>query len=248
MDGAPPARDAGVLILGVGRPEAGGARERRTRRAVPSAGLAVAVAAVLVGCSTAGGDGGGDGTGATGAVTAPATPAPAPLPPAAPAPAASATPAPGTPALADGVAPARVDVPAIGLSEPLIDLGIAADGTMEVPVDADDVGWFTGGGRPGGRGPTVIAAHVDSTTGPAVFFRLDELVAGDEVSVTDVEGGVVRYVVTGTLDVAKEEFPTARVFGAQPTDQLRLVTCGGVFDRASGHYDENRVVFAEPVA
>ena len=150
--------------------------------------------------------------------------------------------------LAEGVVPARVDVPAIDLSEPLIDLGLDGEGAMEVPVDADDVGWFTGGGRPGGRGPTVIAGHVDSTTGPAVFFRLDELVVGDEVTVTDVEGGVVRYTVTEVIDVPKAEFPTARVFGAQPTDQLRLVTCGGAFDRASGHYEENRVVFAEPVA
>ncbi|MBF4601074.1 class F sortase [Frigoribacterium sp. VKM Ac-1396] len=146
-----------------------------------------------------------------------------------------------------GVAPAAVSVPAIGLDAPLIDLGIADDGAMEVPVDADDVGWFTGGGRPGGRGPTVIAAHVDSASGPAVFARLDELVAGDRVDVTTVEGGVVGYVVTEVLDVPKAQFPTGRVFGAQPTDQLRLITCGGVFDRSSGHYDQNRIVFAEPV-
>jgi LPXTG-site transpeptidase (sortase) family protein len=119
---------------------------------------------------------------------------------------------------------------------------------MEVPVDSDDVGWFTGGGKPGGRGPTVIAAHVDSASGPAVFARLDELVVGDRVDVTTVDGDAVSYAVTEVVDVPKAEFPTARVFGAQPTDQLRLITCGGVFDRDSGHYDQNRIVFAEPVA
>jgi len=148
----------------------------------------------------------------------------------------------------EGVAPAAVSVPAIGLDAPLIGLDIADDGAMEVPVDADDVGWFTGGGRPGGRGPTVIAAHVDSASGPAVFARLDELVVGDRVDVTTVDGDVVSYAVTEVVDVPKAEFPTTRVFGAQPTDQLRLITCGGVFDRGSGHYDQNRVVFAEPVA
>ena len=148
----------------------------------------------------------------------------------------------------EGVAPAAVSVPAIGLDAPLIGLGIADDGAMEVPVDADDVGWFTGGGKPGGRGPTVIAAHVDSASGPAVFARLDELVLGDRVDVTTVDGGVVSYAVTEVVDVPKAEFPTTRVFGAQPTDRLRLITCGGVFDRGSGHYDQNRVVFAEPVA
>jgi LPXTG-site transpeptidase (sortase) family protein len=147
----------------------------------------------------------------------------------------------------EGIAPAAVSVPAIGLDAPLIDLGIADDGAMEVPVDANDVGWFTGGGTPGGRGPTVIAAHVDSASGPAVFARLDELVVGDRVDVTTVDGGVVSYAVTEVVDVPKAEFPTVRVFGAQPTDQLRLITCGGVFDRGSGHYDQNRVVFAEPV-
>ncbi|WP_370544899.1 class F sortase [Frigoribacterium sp. VKM Ac-2530] len=147
-----------------------------------------------------------------------------------------------------GAEPARVAVPAIELDEPLIGLGIASTGAMEVPVDADEVGWFTGGGRPGGRGPTVIAAHVDSTSGPAVFFRLSELVPGDEVTVTTVEGTAVRYVVDEVVDVPKAEFPTARVFGAQPTDQLRLITCGGVFDPGSGHYDQNRVVFASPAA
>jgi len=197
---------------------------------------------LLAGCAPGADVATGPGAAATsapgsGGPPAPTAPAPAPSP--------TVVPSPG---VAEGVAPARVDVPAIGLSEPLIDLGLDAEGAMEVPVDADDVGWFTGGGRPGGRGPTVIAGHVDSTTGPAVFFRLSELVVGDEVTVTDVEGGTVRYAVTEVLDVPKAEFPTARVFGAQPTDRLRLVTCGGAFDRSSGHYEENRVVFAEPVA
>ncbi|WP_259336645.1 class F sortase, partial [Clavibacter phaseoli] len=138
-------------------------------------------------------------------------------------------------------------IPAIDLDRPLIDLGIAPDGRMEVPVDFDDVGWFTGGGRPGGRGPTVIAAHVDSRVGPAAFARLAELGVGDEVAVQDVDGGTTRYAVTEVADFAKADFPTARVFGAQPTDQLRLITCGGVFDRSVGHYEDNRVVFAEPV-
>lgn len=154
----------------------------------------------------------------------------------------------GVDRVGEGVAPATVSVPSIGLDAPLIDLGIADDGAMEVPVDADDVGWFTGGGKPGGRGPTVVAAHVDSASGPAVFARLDELVVGDRVDVTTIDGGVVSYAVTEVVDVPKAEFPTTRVFGAQPTDQLRLITCGGVFDRGSGHYDQNRVVFAEPVA
>ncbi|QOD43857.1 class F sortase [Clavibacter zhangzhiyongii] len=204
---------------------------RRARRATVLAAALIPLA-VLAGC-------------------APADPAPAPAAPPASAPPNAAPSAQPTtdPQVVQGLGavPTRVAIPAIELDEPLIDLGIAPDGRMEVPVDFDDVGWFTGGGRPGGRGPTVIAAHVDSRVGPAAFARLAELGVGDEVSVQDVDGGATRYAVTEVADFAKADFPTARVFGAQPTDQLRLITCGGIFDRSVGHYEDNRVVFAEPV-
>ncbi|KPG80238.1 class F sortase [Frigoribacterium sp. RIT-PI-h] len=211
------------------------------RRSRPPA-VVVAAVRVLAGCA---------GPGAVAPTAAPAPGAGASASPTA-APSATGTAPPAVAGVVggvgEGVAPAAVSVPTIGLDAPLIDLGIADDGAMEVPVDADDVGWFTGGGKPGGRGPTVIAAHVDSASGPAVFARLDELVVGDRVDVTTVDGDAVSYAVTEVVDVPKAEFPTARVFGAQPTDQLRLITCGGVFDRDSGHYDQNRIVFAEPVA
>ena len=108
------------------------------------------------------------------------------------------------------------------------------------------MGWFTGGGRPGGRGPTVIAAHVDDGYGPAVFHRLDELTVGDTVDVTDVEGTSFQYVVTEVADFAKTKFPTARVFGASLRDELRLITCID-WDRGARTYVQNRVVFAERV-
>lgn len=155
-----------------------------------------------------------------------------------------AAPAPTTSAAPVAVEPARVAIPALGLDEPLIPLGIAADGSMEVPVDYDEVGWFTGGGRPGGTGPTVIAAHVDSPTGPAVFQRLNELVVGDVVEVQDASGTRHSYRVTETADYPKAAFPTARVFGATMQDELRVITCGGVFDREAGSYVDNRVVYA----
>lgn len=143
-----------------------------------------------------------------------------------------------------GAEPARVSAPSIGLDEPLIPLDVTADGTMAVPADYDRAGWFVGGGRPGGRGPTVIAGHVDSLSGPAVFARLRELAVGAGVSVTGVDGSVTDYVVTEVIDVPKAAFPTARVFGALPHDELRLVTCSGYFDRAAASYEDNRVVFA----
>ncbi|KZX20235.1 class F sortase [Rathayibacter tanaceti] len=145
-----------------------------------------------------------------------------------------------------GVEPARIAAPAMGLDEPLIGLGIQADGAMEVPVDYDDVGWFSGGGRPGGSGRTVIAGHVDSRSGPAVFFRLDELAPGDDVVVTGVDGSEHRYRVTAAEAHPKADFPTARVFGATLEEELVLVTCSGEYDRTVGRYEDNLVVFASP--
>lgn len=179
------------------------------------------------------------------ACAAPAAPEPAQE--SAPSPAVSSpttAPPPAPTPQATAAAPARVSIPAIGLDESLIDLGLDADATMQVPTDFDEVGWFTGGGRPGGHGPVVIAGHVDSPTGPAVFVRLHELRVGDAVDVTDAEGTLHRYVVTETADYPKSGFPTARVFGAVAADELRLITCGGVFDREAASYVDNRVVYA----
>ncbi len=141
-------------------------------------------------------------------------------------------------------APVSVDVPALGLTEPLLGLGVADDGTAEVPADPARAGWFTGGGRPGARGPTVLLGHVDSTAGPGVFARLRDLAPGDVVEVTVADGTVARYTVTGTEQVPKGSFPTAAVFGATADDVLRLITCTGDFDRSARSYVDNLVVTA----
>jgi len=214
-----------------------------------SALIAGAVAAVLTlaGCSA----GFGSQAPSTGVVDSVETDAPASsaspaAPPAAPAGAApqAAVPAAGRPA---GVTPASIIVPAMELDEPIIPLGIQGDGTMEVPEDYDDVGWFTGGGSPGGFGPTVIAGHVDSRSGPAVFFRLAELVVGDRFSLAGVDGRSFEYEVYKIEDHAKAEFPTVDVFGATLEDEVRLITCGGEYDQSIGRYTDNLVVFAKGV-
>ncbi|OZD83956.1 class F sortase [Rhodococcus sp. 05-339-2] len=153
--------------------------------------------------------------------------------------------APTAPAM-DSVTPAptRVSAVDIGLDEPLIGLGLTESGEMQVPTDYDDVGWFTGGGRPGEIGsPTVIVGHVDSTTGPAVFDRLSELGTGDVVEVEDEAGGRAAYRIDRIGDYGKAEFPTALVFGAVPADEIRLITCSGDFDAAVGSYERNLVLY-----
>jgi sortase (surface protein transpeptidase) len=148
----------------------------------------------------------------------------------------------------DSSDPVRLDIPAIGVSTTLVRLGLAADGTMEVPKKWAEAGWYTGGPRPGENGPAVIAGHVDSTSGPAVFYRLRDLRAGDKVLVTRADHSVVQFVINRLQAFPKTAFPTATVFAPTPVPALRLITCTGAFDRRARSYLENLVAFASPVS
>jgi sortase (surface protein transpeptidase) len=140
--------------------------------------------------------------------------------------------------------PVRIDIPRIGVSSSLIRLGRAADGTVEVPDPPAVAGWYAPGTRPGDPGSAVILGHVDSDHGPAVFYRLRELRRGDEVRVRRADGSTLRFVVQRTQQYPKARFPTDDVYYPTLTPELRLVTCGGVFDSSWGHYLSNIIVFA----
>ncbi|WP_449408357.1 class F sortase [Microbacterium maritypicum] len=141
--------------------------------------------------------------------------------------------------------PTRVQIPAIGVDSALEDLALGADGRLGAPVDYDLAGWYAGGVVPGEVGPAIIAGHVDSPTAPAVFAAIGTLAAGDEIVVTLSDGSAATFVVSGTAQSAKAEFPTASVYSNVPTPELRLITCGGAFDASTGHYLDNLIVFAE---
>jgi sortase (surface protein transpeptidase) len=140
--------------------------------------------------------------------------------------------------------PVHLRIPAIGVDSSLVDLGLAADGTLQVPADGGVAGWFTGGPAPGTRGPAVVAAHVDWDHEPGVFSRLRELRRGDEVDVARRDGTTARFTVLTVEQYPKDAFPTERVYGDIDHAGLRLITCGGEFDRASRSYRENVVVYA----
>ncbi len=142
--------------------------------------------------------------------------------------------------------PVALRIPSIGVSSSsLVDLGKQADGTLEVPVDPADPGWFSPGPAPGQFGPAVIAGHVDGGGGPGVFYRLGELRAGAQVEVTREDGSVARFVVDKVERYAKDAFPTAAVYGdSTHRSELRLITCGGEFDDQTGHYVDNVVAYA----
>lgn len=151
-----------------------------------------------------------------------------------------------------GSPPLALDIPAIGVhSSNIVDLGFAGDGSIEVPRDPSAPGWFAPGPSPGQLGPAVIAGHVDSTNGPAVFYELGNLNLGDRVRVTRADGSVATFSVDRVSVFPKADFPTHQVYG-NTTDraELRLITCGGTFDDDTG-YDDNVVAFAhllEPAA
>ncbi|MDQ3177303.1 MAG: class F sortase [Actinomycetota bacterium] len=145
--------------------------------------------------------------------------------------------------------PIAVRAPAIGMSSPLQHMGLQADdGGVEVPEDFAVAGWYRGLGRPGGPGPTVLVGHVDSRSGPAVFYGLRDLDVGDLIDVTVADGGIATYAVTHTQQFPKAEFPTFEVFGATEGDVLRLVTCTGEFNEDIRSYYDNLVVTATRVS
>jgi sortase (surface protein transpeptidase) len=154
-------------------------------------------------------------------------------------------PAHADPKPAAGISPpARVTIPSIGVDSSLQPLGLQADNTLQSPTEWGQAGWYAGGVRPGDPGPAVIAGHVDSRSGPAVFFRLRELQAGADVYITTQSGRTLHFVVDTTQRFPKDRFPTEAVYGPTPLPVLRLITCTGAFDAANHNYLDNLVVTA----
>lgn len=165
--------------------------------------------------------------------TQPVTPPP---PPAAPVAVADVRPA---------VRPLAISIPALGVDSPLDEL--AADpvtAELAAPDDPDRAGWFAEGVVPGEQGPAVVGGHVDSRAGPGVFAELRTLRRGDLVEVSRSDGSVARFTVTAVRLFPKDRFPTEAVYGPAPGPELRLVTCGGRFDRTVRSYEDNVVVDA----
>lgn len=143
--------------------------------------------------------------------------------------------------------PARLRIPAIGVNAPVVPVGVAADGTLGIPASPAVVGWWAGGSSPGQTsGATVLVGHVDSAArGPGALFRLQQVRPGSAVTVT-TDGRTWRYVVRAVRDYDKARLPAAAVFGQRVTPRLVIITCGGPFDAATGHYLDNIVVYAVP--
>jgi len=153
-----------------------------------------------------------------------------------------------TPTARQVAAPTRVVIPAIGVDSSLAEIGVDDSGALVPPEDYDLAGWFAAGPAPGEIGPAVLAGHVDDYTGPAVFYRLEDLTAGAQVLVTRADGQTVVFTVTRVSAYPKDDFGTDEVYGPTTDAELRLITCGGTFDRSRRSYTDNVVVFATATA
>ncbi len=141
--------------------------------------------------------------------------------------------------------PVAVTIPSLGLDEDLIELNVVA-GTLQVPTRYGDVGWWRDGPAPGAPGSAVLVGHVDSPTGPAVFYRLSAIQIGDVVTIRRADGTKATFRVKEATLYPRESFPSSSVYRQYGRPTLTLVTCGGTYDAAAGQYTDNLVVTAYP--
>ncbi|WP_329380264.1 class F sortase [Streptomyces sp. NBC_01351] len=187
------------------------------------------------------------GCGAAASPTPPADPAAAP-------PAVTPTTAPPAPGAAHAAPlpasePVRVRIPAAGVdASPVLKLGLAGDGTVEVPsvADGDKIGWYTKGVTPGQTGPAVLIGHFDTARGPAVLKDVSKVHTGDEITVSRADGSTAVFRVRELEQVDKKSFPTAKVYGNTTRPELRVITCGG--EITDGHRPDNIIVYADLVS
>jgi sortase (surface protein transpeptidase) len=157
---------------------------------------------------------------------------------------AGAPPAPPIQSGPDAPAPVHLRIPSINVDAGVGRLGLQSDGTIEVPSDPNQTGWYQNGPSPGAQGPAVIVGHVDWYTGPAVFYRLSSLRAGGDVVVSLADGTSLTFSVQRVATFPVDAFPTDQVYGATTDSELRLITCGGAFSLSQRKYLSNVVVFA----
>lgn len=167
---------------------------------------------------------------------------PSPIPESGESPMALMVPSPAATATMVG---GSLQIPSIGVSAEIVPVGITEAGNMAVPSSPWGVGWYRFGARPGEPGKVVLAGHVDSQEGPAVFWNLNELQPGDRIEIENGDGTIHTYIVTGSAVYRTNDAPVNEIFGSHGRPELVLVTCDGTFDHSTRSYDQRLVVYAE---
>jgi sortase (surface protein transpeptidase) len=144
--------------------------------------------------------------------------------------------------------PTSISIPSIGVRSVLNQVGLDADGTLEVPAPGphyDEAAWYRDSAEPGTIGPAVVLGHIDSAKdGPSVFFDLGRVKSGDRIDVSRSDGTVATFLVDTVDRFPKDAFPSRSVYATTNRAELRVITCSGSFDAATGNYRDNTVVFA----
>ncbi len=157
-------------------------------------------------------------------------------------------PPPAAPVAANSEQPVRLQIPRLGVDAAIESVGQTSDGRMDVPQGVQNVAWYNLGARPGEAGNTVLSGHLDDyKQDPAVFWRLNELEPGDQISVTDAQGVTHTFEVTGKELYAYDQAPLNRIFGFSLTSNLNLITCNGTWDSNALNYDQRLVVYSRLV-
>jgi len=145
--------------------------------------------------------------------------------------------------------PVRIRIPSIRVNAPLMKLGLDRRGRLQTPPLSRPgvAGWYVGSASPGQIGPAVVVGHMDTRTGPAVFFRLRQLKPGARIYIDRRDGSTAVFEARKRIRVPKTRFPTDAVYGDIGNAGLRLITCGGAFDHRTRHYRDNIIVFARLV-
>jgi sortase (surface protein transpeptidase) len=144
--------------------------------------------------------------------------------------------------------PTHIAVPAVGIDAPIKPVGKDPAGGIEMPALFDwTTGWYTGSPSPGQLGPAIIVGHVDTYKGISVFWKLRDVKPGDEIQISRTDGKLVTYKVAALKQFEQAAFPTKEVYGNIDHAGLRLITCGGAFNKATESYTQNTVVYADMV-
>jgi LPXTG-site transpeptidase (sortase) family protein len=141
--------------------------------------------------------------------------------------------------------PQKLRIPKLGLAATVEAVGLGSDGEMVMPENPQIAAWYRSGSKLGEKGNLVIAGHLDSKTGPAVFYRLAQLTAGDKITITDQNNQEFLFIVVKKETYDEDQFPVNEVFGSSDRPRLNLITCRGRFDRATKRYTKRVVVFSE---
>lgn len=144
--------------------------------------------------------------------------------------------------------PNRLDIPSMGVQAPVVARGLDVNGAIDPPAydQPGVVGWYAAGTRPGATGAALFVGHVDTETRPAVFYKLSALRVGEKIRVARDDGTVAEFTVDDVQVIGRDDFDAGQAYGVRQSGraELRLVTCGGTFDRTSRTYTANVVVSA----